>query len=208
MELEVQLGSTGPMEKSVGRTITGSFGTSEYDMGIVVTRTGGGTGFILETHNGKFVFGPAGSPTKQIVSAVRRIMYGGNGTPAQKWLKRILLLHDIPRGTGTTDEDLHDFLDGECCNNTQEEDFTHATSQTGGPLGSRLSIIQGPSGTGKTNIACASMRYFLEGDVKTMFIAASNKAVDVAAARLLEQLQSRQKHTQGICKTWQIHQLC
>ncbi len=77
----------------MGRTIAGTFGTSDYDIGMIVTRPGGSGGFVLTERNGRFTFGNMGSPTKQMKSGVQHLLYGGNGVAANNWLKKILLLH-------------------------------------------------------------------------------------------------------------------
>ncbi len=64
--------------------------------------------------------------------------------------------------------------------------------------GTRMTIIQDPPGTGKTNLSTLIMRFYLRHHVQVMFIAGSNKAVDVAADRLLEQLRKRGESTEGI----------
>lgn len=42
------------------------------------------------------------------------------------------------------------------------------------------------------------MRYFLQQNIKVLFIAASNKAVDVASDKLLQQVQKNNEPTHGI----------
>ncbi len=61
-----------------------SFGTSDYDVGMIVTRPGSSGGFVLSESNGRFTFGPMGSPTKQMKSGVQHLLYGGKGVPANR----------------------------------------------------------------------------------------------------------------------------
>ena len=73
VEIEVHLTAHGSLEKFVGRTIPGTFGASDYDNGMIVTRPGGRGGFVLSEHNGRFTFGSLGSPTRQMKSGVQHV---------------------------------------------------------------------------------------------------------------------------------------
>ena len=75
--MEVRLDRT--FEKFTGRTIPGTFGPTEYDIGMILTRAGGRSGFVLTEQTGRFRFGPGGQPTKQLQSGIRCAMYGGAG---------------------------------------------------------------------------------------------------------------------------------
>lgn len=200
VELEVRLDTFGPVEKFVGRTIAGTFGDSEYDVGMIVKRLGGRGGFVLVEHVGRFRFGPAEAQTSEMRSAVRRVMYGGNGVSQNNWLKKILLLHDIPRGRGQMFRSnlAEEFIRHQPLIAVQEEAFRDAVGVPGTTLRSRLSIVQGSPGTGKTNLSCVIMRFYLLQNVNVLFIAASNQAVDIAAGRLLKQLQANDEATHGI----------
>ncbi len=128
VEVEVRLTAHGPLEKFVGRTIPGTFGPSDYDIGMIVTRSGGKGGFVLSDHNGKFAFGPSGSPTKQMKSGVQHLLYGSNYIPANNWLKKILLLHNAPTSDGRhfNEDAVQAFLEHKTPNVKQAEAFRHA----------------------------------------------------------------------------------
>ena len=63
---------------------------------------------------------------------------------------------------------------------------------------SRLSTGQGPAGAGKTATVYRIVRYILLCDIKTLFIAASNKAVDVMARTFLEQARAANESTKNV----------
>lgn len=71
------------------------------------------------------------------------------------WLKSILLMHDVPMGQPRLDNhtlrQLTQFSPQ--LNELQAEAFKDAVGDPNNDLGSRLSIVQGPHGTGKTNLA-------------------------------------------------------
>ncbi len=168
---------------------------------MIVTRSGEKGGFVLSDHNGRFAFGPSGSPTKQMKSGLQHLLYGGNYIPPNNWLKKILLLHDAPRCDGRllNEDATQAFLAHETPNINQTEAFKHAVQDHNTTnLGNGMRIVQGPPGTGKTSLSVLIMRFYLSQARKVMFTAGSNKAIDVAADRLLDQLIAKNEHTQGI----------
>ena len=74
---------------------------------MIVTRSGGNSGFVLSSHVGWFRSRGKASTILQMRSGVRRMIYGGNGIPRNNWLNRVLLLRGIPRGAGTTPNELN-----------------------------------------------------------------------------------------------------
>ena len=123
---------------------------SEFLVTMLMTKTTGGSRFILQEKRGKFTFGREGVVAKRITRCIRGVMYGGNYIPPENWMKQVLLAHDaVPLPTQPPeDQMIEDYIDCSIDNSVQKrvvrrciilgEDFFH-----------RVTIIQDPSETGK-----------------------------------------------------------
>ena len=196
--VELQLILGGISAEFLGKVIPSPTNANEHEISMILTRRGGGTGFVFEGHKGRFRFGARGAQYVQFISCIRRVMYGGPNISRDNWLKRLLLAHNpqAPLGIMNIDNDAESYLHGKRCNEMQSVVFHQVVSL--GQDGRRLTICQGPAGTGKSHLNLLLTHYFLEKRVVFLVTAASNGAVDVNASRLLEYLISKGESTDGI----------
>jgi len=164
------------------------------------------TDFLSE---GLFAFGVRGSQHAQILRCLHRVLYGGGGVKATNWGKPLLLAHNSRPSTGQLPYSgrLETFLLGQRCNDLQREVLRQILHMPridpwgtvlDVPLSQRLVICQGPSGTGKSEVITIGSYYCLMDGIPSMTAAASNKAVDVNARRLLQKLLENNQSTEGI----------
>lgn len=84
------------MEAFEGRVIPESAEQDEFEITILLTRQQGGTWSVMTGHEGVFIFGRGSQPTIQLVRSVKQLLYGGVGVPADNWLERSIVAHDVP----------------------------------------------------------------------------------------------------------------
>ena len=185
-----------------GRIIPSPASTDEYEVSMIVTRKVGGTGFILDEHEGNFFFGSRGTPSRQIRRSIIQSMHGGAGvTTANNWMRPLLLAHD-PRPRLSQERlanrpDLEPFLEGTTCT-AEQRDVIRRVFTMGTRLEDRFIICQGPPGTGKTHTILTCLRYCLQCQYVFLVTASSNIAVNESALRLLDHLLQNHENTDGI----------
>ena len=171
----------------------------EYTVTMIVTRKGGGGGFILDNHKGRFEFGARGSPSRQIVRSIKQVMHGGAGLYRNNWLKTLLLAHNPlpPYQPVPLNSRVEQYLQTAGLDERQRQMFRRATHFSP-KLNDRLNICQGPPGAGKSHLILNLSLYYLEIRKIFMVTAASNTAVNLNAERLLAELKKRNMGTHGI----------
>lgn len=136
----VTLGQDPVVTEFVGNVISTPPGDNEYEIAMILTRKGGGSGLVYEGHGkcflcflvlvllsytdtdflseGLFAFGVRGGQHAQILSCLHRVLYGGGGVKATNWGKPLLLAHNSRPSTGQLPYSgrLETFLLGQRCN--------------------------------------------------------------------------------------------
>lgn len=164
------------------------------------------TGFLSA---GLFVFGVRGGAHTQILSCLHQVLYGGGDVRATNWGKPLLLGHDSRPSTARLPFNgrLEAFLSQQRCNDLQREilrrilqmpHMDRSGSVLEVPLSERLAICQGSPGTGKSELIAIGSYYCILRGIPCMVAAASNKAVDVNARRLLQKLLQNDQSTDGV----------
>ena len=200
VNLNVQLGAKDTAKVSFsGKVISSPVDSDEYTVTMVLTRTGGGTGFVLHGHNGVFRFGSQGTAFRQIARSIGQVMHGGAGVDIDNWAKTLLLAHNPVKRPSMPPRNPHAerYLAGISMVPKQAEVFLNATD-FGDAIHQRITICQGPPGTGKSELILRVAHYCLRRRIVFAVTAASNSAVKVNADRLRILLQDLKEDTSGI----------
>lgn len=171
-----------------------------YDLVMEVRQTVGTGGFILKEQRGYFCFGNPDPPFIAVRQAISGVMWGRVGIPEDNWLKKILLAHEnlAMRGQSIDTSTPHPAIHAhQHLNNHQKEAFLHATS-FGESLRARLTIIEGPPGTGKTAVLLALIIRAMASKESILICAETNFTVRNCARVLVQYLKDRNIPSHGV----------
>lgn len=187
--------------RAEGCTFVGRILSSDNHTIIMEVRRTEGTGaMILNNQRGYFEFGNPYAAYRAIRQAIRGLMWGRVDLPQDNWMKDLLLAHENVSmihqsiGTASTHPPIHAH---DRLNEDQKEAFVNGKS-FGTSLRSRLTIIEGPPGTGKTSVIIALIIRAMACRQKILVCTETNYAVRLCAGMLNTYLKRRNLPSDGV----------
>ena len=179
-----------------GRILT----VERYVLVMEVKRTLGTGALVLSEQRGNFRFGNPDTPFIAVRQAISGVMWGRLGIPEKNWLKILLLAHEnaaISSQSIGTPRSHPSIVAHNRLNDSQRRAFVCATS-FGESLKARLTVIEGPPGTGKTAVLLAIIVRALACGERILICAETNFAVRSCASILIKYVKERGISFDGI----------